>query len=921
MKPLDPRLVRTTRAVRVHLAVTVACGVAVTGLILLQAWLVARAIANAPLLDGDGTWVDVGGAVALVGVVALVRAGLAYGAETAALRSAAAVKSQLRRRLVAHVTGPGADPATLDPGELATLATRGLDALDDYVARYLPQLVLAVLVPVAVLVVVLDADWLSALIIALTLPLIPVFMALVGWQAQDYTRKQWHLLSRLGGHFLDAVEGLPTLAIFRRAKAEVALIRRTSEAHREATMRSLRIAFLSALVLELLATLSVALVAVQIGVRLLYGQLDLETALLVLILAPEAYLPLREVGARFHASMEGVAAAEQVFAVLERPGRVRRRSRTAAPRARRAAGLRFEGVRLTHPSRVVPALDGVDLAVPAGRTLLLTGTSGAGKSTLLSVLLRFADADEGRITVDGVDLRDLPVDEWRRRIAWLPQRPYLFDASVADNVRLGVPGADDEAVARAVALAEATDVVAALPDGLATRLGERGTRLSAGQRQRIALARAFLRRLDGATLVLLDEPTAHLDPDNAAAVRAGVARLLDGATGIVVAHDAGWADLADEVVRLEAGHLEARDRSPGTRHDLVRRRPERPSDRFRRRAVVRARPAAADARAGPAPRRAVRSRRARRSDRHRVRRRAAVGLGVAHRDGRDAAAAHPAQHRDRRDAGARHPARGQPLPGAADHARRRAAHPRRRARPRLRPARAHRTGAPVPVRRPRDAARQRHRRDPGPPGARPRTTPGGAGRRRGGRGALHRAARAGRRAARGGAAARRGRRAARGRPREPWPGPPGDRGARGALDRADRHRARRAGPARLRRDGPGRGPGRRHRRRADPGGPPRRGAARAGHRRVRADRRADAVGHAAARRRRGARRGARRRPAGRAGADRAGRVRDRRAAAGGRGPARHGARRGRAAVRPAGRAPRRPGRAKAAPERSERGVG
>ena len=226
--------------------------------------------------------------------------------------------------------------------------------------------------------------------------------------------------------------------------------------------------------------------------------------------------------------------------------------------------LRFAGVRLTHPSRVVPALDGVDLAVPAGRTLLLTGTSGAGKTTLLSVLLRFADVDEGRITVDGVDLRDLPVDEWRRRIAWLPQRPYLFDATVADNVRLGVPGADDAAVARAVALAEAADVVAALPDGLATRLGERGTRLSAGQRQRMALARAFLRRLDGASLVLLDEPTAHLDPDNAAAVRAGVARLLDGATGIVVAHDAGWADLADEIVRLEAGHLAAARAAPTT---------------------------------------------------------------------------------------------------------------------------------------------------------------------------------------------------------------------------------------------------------------------------------------------------------------------------------------------------------------------
>ena len=553
MKPLDPRLVRTTRAVRVHLAVTVACGAALTGLILLQAALVAHAIANAPLLDGGGTWTDVGGIVALVGVVALARAALAYGAETAALRSAAAVKSQLRRRLVAHVTGAGADPATLNPGELATLTTRGLDALDDYVARYLPQLVLSVLVPVAVLVVVLEADWLTALIIALTLPLIPVFMALVGWQAQDYTRKQWHLLNRLGGHFLDAVEGLPTLAIFRRAKAEVALIRRTSEAHREATVRSLRIAFLSALVLELIATLSVALVAVQIGVRLLYGQLDLETALLVLILAPEAYLPLREVGARFHASMEGVAAAEQVFTVLERPGRVPQDRPDPAPVPEGPIELRFDDVRLTHPERTVAALDGVDLVVPAGRTLLLTGTSGAGKTTLLSVLLRFADADAGRITVNGTDLRDLPVEQWRRRIAWLPQRPYLFDASVADNVRLGVPDADDAAVERAVALAEATDVVAALPDGYATLLGERGTRLSAGQRQRIALARAFLRRMDGASLVLLDEPTAHLDPDNAAAVRAGVARLLEGATGIVVAHDAGWADLADEVVRLEAG--------------------------------------------------------------------------------------------------------------------------------------------------------------------------------------------------------------------------------------------------------------------------------------------------------------------------------------------------------------------------------
>ncbi|TQM03167.1 thiol reductant ABC exporter subunit CydD [Pseudonocardia kunmingensis] len=551
MRPLDPRLVRSTAAVRVHLAVTVACGFAATALILLQAWLVAHAVAGATA----GGAAALGGTLAAVGAVALARAALAYGAEAAALRSAARVKSDLRRRLVRHVAA--GDPATTDAGEVATLATRGLDALDDYVARYLPQLVLAALVPVAVLVVVFRADWISALVIALTVPLIPVFMALVGMHTQERTRRQWHLLERLGGHFLDVVEGLPTLAVFRRAKAEAALIRRVTDAHREATMGTLRVAFLSAFVLELLATLAVALVAVEVGLRLLYGRLDLETALLVLILAPEAYLPLREVGARFHASMEGVTAAERVFAVLERPAVATAPPAPVATAARPA--VRFEGVELTRPGRATPALDGVDLVLEPGTTTLVTGRSGAGKTSLLSLLLRFAEPTAGRVLVTGadgreVDLRDTDPDAWRRRVAWLPQHPYLFDASVADNVRLGLPDAPDEAVRRAVRRAEAQAVVEALPRGYGTPLGERGHRLSAGQLQRIALARAFLRQevLD-APIVLLDEPTAHLDPEHAAAVRAGVARLLRGRTGVIVAHDEGWADLADAVVHLEGG--------------------------------------------------------------------------------------------------------------------------------------------------------------------------------------------------------------------------------------------------------------------------------------------------------------------------------------------------------------------------------
>jgi ATP-binding cassette subfamily C protein CydD len=553
VRPLDPRLVRSVAAVRSHLAVSIACGFAGTALILLQAWLVARAVAGA----SSGAIDTVGPLVAGVAVVAVARAALAYGAETAALRSAARVKSALRRRLVEHAVR--GDPTDTDAGEIATLATRGLAALDDYVARYLPQLVLAALVPTAVLIVVAGADWLSALVIALTLPLIPLFMALVGRHTEARTRRQWRLLERLGGHFLDVVRGLPTLAVFRRASAAAEQVRRVSDEHRAATMQTLRVAFLSAFVLELLATLAVALVAVEIGLRLLYGRLDLETALLVLILAPEAYLPLREVGARFHASMEGVGAAERVFAVLERPTRPGPPATPLAAAARPA--VRLQAVTVRHPGRSAPALEDVDLHLRPGATTLVTGRTGAGKSTLLALLLRFTDPTSGRVLVTGadgeeVDLRLLDPDAWRRRIAWVPQHPYLFDAPVIDNIRLGAPDAPDAAVHRAARLAEAEDVIAALPHGYATRLGERGSRLSAGQRQRIALARAFLRQdVDDAPLVLLDEPTAHLDAANGAAVRRAVARLLAGRAGVIVAHDAGWAELADEVVQLDAGRL------------------------------------------------------------------------------------------------------------------------------------------------------------------------------------------------------------------------------------------------------------------------------------------------------------------------------------------------------------------------------
>jgi thiol reductant ABC exporter CydD subunit len=381
--------------------------------------------------------------------VVAARAAVSYGGEVAALRAAATVKSQLRRALTARSLRLG--PVWLGgqrAGEIATLATRGLDGLDSYFARYLPQLVLAVVVPIAVLIRVAAADWISAVVIAVTLPLIPVFAVLVGWHTKAQTRRQWRLLATLGGHFLDVVEGLPTLKVFGRARAQEDVIAKVTDDYRTATMSTLRVAFLSALVLELAAALATALVAVEVGLRLLYGHLGYETALLVLLLTPEAYLPLRAVGAQFHASMEGAAAAGRVFEILDTPMPAVPQARPAASRRSAGADLRIDKIRLdgvtaAYPGRPRPALDGVSLTIAPGERVVLTGPSGAGKTTLLALLLRFVEPAAGTIEVGGAgaggtgvgggDLAAMDVQQWRKQIAWVPQQPYLFAGSAADR--------------------------------------------------------------------------------------------------------------------------------------------------------------------------------------------------------------------------------------------------------------------------------------------------------------------------------------------------------------------------------------------------------------------------------------------------------------------------------------------------------
>ncbi|WP_306332365.1 thiol reductant ABC exporter subunit CydD [Streptomyces sp. KL118A] len=558
MKPIDPRLLRYARATRFFLVAVVGLGVAGAGLVVGQAMLIAEIVVGA-FQDGRSVG-DLGTPLVLLAVVAAGRGLVSWLTELAAHRASAAVKSELRGRLLerAGELGPGW-LTSQRTGSLVSLATRGVDALDDYFSRYLPQLGLAVVVPVAVLARIVTEDWVSAAIIVVTLPLIPVFMILIGWATQNRMDRQWRLLSRLSGHFLDVVAGLPTLKVFGRAKAQAESIRKITGEYRQATMRTLRIAFLSSFALELLATISVALVAVTIGMRLVHGEMELYDGLVVLVLAPEAYLPLRQVGAQYHAAAEGLSAAEEIFEVLETP--VPDAGTGAAP----SGVLSVEGVTVRYPGRSADAVSGASFEVAPGETVALVGPSGAGKSTLLSVVLGFVRPAEGRVCVGGVDLAEVSPERWRERIAWVPQRPHLFAGTIAENVRLARPEADDAQVRDALRDAGALEFVDALSAGAETLLGEDGAGLSAGQRQRLALARAFLA---DRPVVLLDEPTAALDGGTEAGVVEAVRRLAVGRTVLLVVHRPALLAVADRVVRLDVAAETSRQGQPGTYPDV-----------------------------------------------------------------------------------------------------------------------------------------------------------------------------------------------------------------------------------------------------------------------------------------------------------------------------------------------------------------
>lgn len=516
-------------------------------------WAVALAAAIAPVVMNGAGLAQIRTALIVAACAAGVRALLAWGFEATGRVGAQQVMSELRMRLTTHVLEARPLSQGETTGELATVAVQGVDGLEAVFARYLPSMMLAVVVPVVAIGWIIPTDWISAVILMVAIPVLVLFMILIGLGSEQFAKSRWDALQRLGGHFFQVVRGLTTLRVHDRANAQVDILEQVGDEYRRTTMATLRLAFLSALVMELAAALGTAMVAVALGIRLVDGDIGLQASLAVLILAPEVFQPIRQLGAQFHASVDGMVAAEEIFAVVDAPAVLGESTGDHDPApSLSATPIVFDGVGVEYPGRDVPALAAVNLELAPGEFVALVGPSGAGKSTIANLLVRLIDPTSGVVRVGGRDLRDIDAEDWRRRIAWVPQRPRIFAASVAENVRVADPGASNLAVRDALRRAGAEELVAGLPQGIDTPLGEGGRRLSAGESQRISLARAFLRR---AELFVLDEPTAHVDGVLASELAQVIRELTAGATTLAVTHRLELVHAADRVVRIENGTI------------------------------------------------------------------------------------------------------------------------------------------------------------------------------------------------------------------------------------------------------------------------------------------------------------------------------------------------------------------------------
>lgn len=554
MRMMDQRLAALAGQHKSLFVGTVILGFGAGIATVVQAFQMAGIVDSAFL--GGATLSDVAGQLIILTAAICLRAGLTTGERITAHRLGERVVIEIHDRVLAHLERVGPIHVGQEhSGDIQTALGEGINDLSAWFSDYLPQIALSALVPTTVMVLVLTRDPLSALVLGVTAPLIPIFMVLIGAAAEAKARERFTALARLGAFFLDTIQGLSTLLALGRIQERIEAVRGVTDDLRQKTMGVLRLAFVSALALELLTTLSTAVVAVEIGLRLLYGRLEFRDAFFVLLLAPEFYLPLRMLGQRFHSGQAGVAAADRIFELLSLPvatsSPVGRTTLMTPPRI-----IDLQDIHFSYPGRngdePRTALRGIDFRLERGETVALVGPSGSGKSTIANLLLRFIEPTDGLISADGISIQDIAPDLWRRHLSWVPQEPHLLAANVTDNILLGRSNASHDEIEEAARCAGADDFIARLPQGWDTPIGFRGARLSGGEAQRLALARAFLK---DAPILILDEPGAGLDPESLEAMEKTTANLIEGRTTLIIAHRLSTVKRADRVIVLDHGHI------------------------------------------------------------------------------------------------------------------------------------------------------------------------------------------------------------------------------------------------------------------------------------------------------------------------------------------------------------------------------
>lgn len=524
-------------------------GIMIVGQALLLAMILHRVLVEKQTLD------DVLGLIVFLALTVLARILASYIAERYGFAAALAILPKLRSALLEKVDRVGPVGLSTRPtGEIVSALAEGVRGVEPFFSRYLPATAQAAMLPLGILAVVAPLDWISGLAFLITAPLIPFFMVLIGKGAETLNQRQWLKLQRMSGHFLDAMQGLATIKAFNAGPRMQQAVAEAADSYRRETMKVLRIAFLSGLTLEFFATASIAIIAVLIGFRLLWGEMSYQHGLFILLLAPEFYLPLRAMGTAYHARMEALGAAERLVALEAMPELARPAAMpasTTGPLLRHPPALAIEDAHLTYPGERM-GLKGITLAIAAGECVAIAGPSGAGKSSLFSLLMGFVMPDSGVIRIEGQAMETIPLAALRRSIAYIPQRSTLFTGTVASNIALGDrnPGADR--VRWAAQQARIDQRIAELPNGFETVIGAGGHALSGGEAQRIGLARAFYR---DAPLALLDEPTAHLDPGTEALIHEAIGALKAGRTLLIIAHRATTRALADRTIWLDAGRV------------------------------------------------------------------------------------------------------------------------------------------------------------------------------------------------------------------------------------------------------------------------------------------------------------------------------------------------------------------------------